>query len=93
MKALTGDAYAEVKALLDTLDPPHVKTGIHKLLGLELLVGAEGTTAMAQQWVCKACKPGFVKDGADFKPSALPKGGGGAAEEAEFPPTGKKGKP
>ena len=32
---------------------------------------------MAQQWVCKACKPGFVKDGADFKPSAQPKGGGG----------------
>jgi len=81
----TGDGYAKLKALLDSkLDPPDPSTQVHAKLGLEHLVGGKGTAAMAKQWVCRACKPGFVKGGADFKPAAG--GGNTAAAEGDFAP-------
>jgi hypothetical protein len=68
MQRVTGDAYARLKVLLDTLDPPN-RSQLHARLGLELLVGGKGTAAVAKQWVCRACKPGFEKAGADFVPN------------------------
>jgi len=69
VKLVTGNAYAELKALLESLDPVN-HFGLHQFLGLELLVGGKGTSAVTKQWVCGKCKPGFVKAGADFKPTA-----------------------
>ena len=92
LQALTGNAYAKVKTLLNAVDKPDL-SGLHKHLGLQHLDGGSGPS-IAKKWACKECEAGFIRDGADFKPGAKGGGGGGAAEdEADYPPLPPPAKP